>query len=114
MWFQIVLCFALAHSVPINIKCTRERDCIANFENCNFAAGHCERKLVIPFYWEEVFGTVQLACELAISNAGGIGGGESLLPTFQLFFYFRNRAAVALNSFIIFAGAITRFLINLK
>ncbi len=69
---------------------------------------------MVPFYWEEAFGTIQLAVELAVSNAGGIGGGESLLPTFTIFFQFRSRAAVALNSCIIFLGALTRFLINFR
>ena len=47
---------------------------------------------------------------ISLSNAAGIGGGATTLPVLLLILRFRQSEAVALANFIIFIGAVARFI----
>lgn len=49
----------------------------------------------------EFFGSVVLGIMIALSNAGGIGGGGIIVPIGIIFFYFKTKEAVALSNFCI-------------
>ena len=50
----------------------------------------------------------------ALSNAGGIGGGGLLLPILLLVMRFYTHQAIPISKLMIFAGAISSFIMNLR
>lgn len=62
----------------------------------------------------EFFGSVVLGIIVALSNAGGIGGGGFNVPIAIIFFQFNTKQAVALSNSCIFAASVTRFIFNYK
>ena len=71
-------------------------------------------KSVFPLEMIEYFGAFVLGILIALSNAGGVGGGGVVVPICIVFFGFSPKQSVALSNFCIFSAAITRFLMNIK
>ena len=72
----------------------------------------CVHKDVFPLEILEFFGSMILGIMVALSNAGGIGGGGIIVPIAIVFFRFRTKQAVALSNFCIFTASVVRFIIN--
>ncbi len=64
------------------------------------------------FDTQEAAGTLLTVLTLAVSNAGGIGGGEVLVPLSKILFGFNSQEVVPLCQFLICLGCVTRFLFN--
>ena len=92
--------------------CVANSDCSTPFETCDMAASKCVHKEVFPLELIEFFGSISLAILIALCNAGGIGGGEIIVPAGMIFFMFSTKQAVALSNFCIFAASLTRYVIN--
>ena len=69
---------------------------------------------MFPLELLEFIGSVVLGVMVALSNAGGIGGGGIIVPIAIIFFAFRTKQAVALSNFCIFIASLVRFAINYK
>ena len=69
---------------------------------------------MFPLEFLEFIGSVVLGVMVALSNAGGIGGGGIIVPIAIIFFAFRTKQAVALSNFCIFIASLVRFAINYK
>lgn len=65
----------------------------------------------MPF---EIFGLFLIFLGSALSNAGGIGGGGLLLPILLLVMRFYTHEAIPISKLMIFAGAISSFIMNLQ
>jgi hypothetical protein len=104
----------VVHCGPSGIDqvCATTDDCNAPYETCNTGSNKCEHKEVFPLELMEFFGSVSLGILIALCNAGGIGGGEIIVPAGMIFFVFSTKEAVALSNFCIFAASLTRFIIN--
>ena len=50
----------------------------------------------------------------ALSNAGGIGGGGLLIPLLILVFNFYTHEAIPISKLMIFAGAVTSFILGFR
>ena len=55
-----------------------------------------------------------LAVLIALASAGGIGGGEVIVPVVLIFFGFSLSKGVPLSQFCIFIGAATRFILQYR
>lgn len=60
----------------------------------------------------EFFGSIILGVMIALSNAGGIGGGGIIVPIMIVFFSFSTKESIALSGFCIFCASLMRFIIN--
>ena len=69
---------------------------------------------MFPLEFLEFIGSIVLGVMVALSNAGGIGGGGIIVPIAIIFFAFRTKQAVALSNFCIFIASLVRFAINYK
>lgn len=65
-------------------------------------------------YSSECIGLALFAFVMALCNIAGIGGGGVAVPLIMAFFKFDTKAAVALSSFTILMGSITRFIYNYR
>ena len=55
-----------------------------------------------------------MAISIALSNAAGVGGGALILPILIVLLSFTEPQAVALSNFLIFVGAVVRFIVGFK
>lgn len=80
----------IALSAPVeDIKsCTRDQPCKSKEFDCNLEILMCEHKPIFPIYLVGLIGIVVLLIFIALANAGGIGGGEIIVPTVKIFFSF--------------------------
>ena len=74
--------------------CKADVDCYEPYETCE--EGFCAHKGVFPIYSMEFLGIFVLSALIALASAGGIGGGEIVVPTIKLFFMFTQAASVPL------------------
>mmetsp|Transcript_20949 Transcript_20949/g.23314 ORF Transcript_20949/g.23314 Transcript_20949/m.23314 type:complete len:248 (-) Transcript_20949:876-1619(-) len=92
--------------------CIIDSDCTDTYEHCDLKDLECKHNDVFPLEILEFFGSVILGIMIALSNAGGIGGGGIIVPIGIVFFSFRTKQAVALSNFCIFTASVVRFIIN--
>ncbi len=59
-------------------------------------------------------GFVSIVIGSALSNAGGIGGGGLFIPILILVLEFYTHEAIPISKLMIFVGAVTAFILNLK
>lgn len=57
----------------------------------------------------ELFAIIVLPFLLGLANNGGIGGGGLIVPFCIAFFRFNTLDSMALSNFVIWAGAVVRF-----
>ena len=74
----------------------------------------CKHKSIFPIDNFEILGFFLIFLGSALSNAGGIGGGGLLLPILLLVFRFYTHEAIPISKLMIFAGAISSFIMNLR
>jgi len=60
----------------------------------------------------EIIGVVILGTLISLASAGGVGGGEVVVPTISIFFGFKLSQTPPLAQLSILAGAIGRFVLN--
>lgn len=91
LFILLILCFCLCDE---DDTCKADVDCYEPYEHCE--DGYCEHKGVFPIYTMEFIGIFVLSALIALASAGGIGGGEIVVPTIKLFFMFSQAASVPL------------------
>ena len=69
----------------------------------------CIHKNVFPANIEEIVGVILLPLLLGFANNGGVGGGGLIIPVCIAMFGFNTIQAIALSNFIIFVGALVRY-----
>lgn len=69
---------------------------------------------MFPLELIEYLGSLLLGFLIAMCNAGGIGGGEIIVPIILIFFSFATKQAIALSNCGIFAGSLARFILNYR
>src|SRR4051812_14253393 len=69
---------------------------------------------MFPITSQETIGFFAIIIASALSNAGGIGGGGLFLPILILLLDFYAREAIPISNLMIFVGALTAFIINLR
>ena len=74
----------------------------------------CRHKSLFPISPFEILGFFLIFIGSALSNAGGIGGGGLLLPILLLVLRFYTHEAIPISKLMIFAGAISSFIMNLR
>ena len=62
----------------------------------------------------EILGSCLVAIFIPLAIISGLGGGAIVIPMLMFFFKVKQREAIAISTFSIFAGSITRFLVNYK
>ena len=75
--------------------CKEDSDCSPPYMLCG-SDETCVHKDVFPLYGQEFGGMIVLSLMLALANAGGIGGGEMIVPVCKIFFRFSEHAGVAI------------------
>lgn len=78
------------------------------FEQC--ANNMCIHKNVFPANALEIGGVILLPLLLGFANNGGVGGGGLIIPVCIAMFGFNTIQSIALSNFVIFVGAIVRYL----
>ena len=106
----LLLQFSRAYHVSADNTCTTEVDCLSGWEYCKNSK--CVHKEVWPLLPLEYVGLVVVFFVLMFTNAGGIGGGGTLLPVAIVFFRFDLKRAIALSNSTICVSAIVRYLMN--
>lgn len=109
-----LICLAYCAPSEPNQSCESNSDCNAPFDTCSMDEKVCVRKAVFPLELIEYFGSLLLGVLIALCNAGGIGGGEIIVPIILIFFSFATKQAIALSNCCIFAGSLTRFIVNFR
>ncbi len=92
-------------------KCLSNKDCLE--ENyCHL--GKCHHKSIFPLDLNDLIGFFSILLGSAISNAGGIGGGGLYIPSLIIWLKFYTHEAIPISKLMVFVGAVTAFIINLK
>ena len=60
----------------------------------------------------EVGGTLVLTVLMAMAVMAGIGGGGVIVPLLMVFYHLETKEAIAVSSFTILTGSVTRFIIT--
>ena len=70
----------------------------------------------MPLNYKKFFGLISIVIVSALANAGGIGGGEIIVPVYIFLFDWTVGDSIPLSKATIFAGAFINYLmiINLK
>ena len=58
-------------------------------------------------YYKDIFSLLLILLTSGLTNIGGVGGGEILVPLFVFLFNFTIDNAIPLSKLTIFSGAIT-------
>ena len=91
------------------LACTRHKHCNIPHEICHSEREECSHVGLFPIEHAEGLGLLFTGITLAFSNAGGVGGGEVLVPLQKFMFEFNAKEAVPICQWIIFIGCFTRF-----
>jgi uncharacterized membrane protein YfcA len=112
-----------AFHVHADTACTQNEDCLENWEICRFdpetsdaitQSGICKHKSIFDSVnGLEIAGFVMTFLIIFFSNAGGLGGGGSMVPIILIFFRFDLKRSIALSNSTIFVSALIRYLVNL-
>lgn len=94
--------------------CSADSDCNPPYDTCDMEEKQCVHKGLFPMEVMEVVGSLILGLVIPFCNAGGIGGGEIIVPIMIVFFQFAPKQATPLSNFNIFLGSVARFIINFK
>ena len=70
----------------------------------------CIHKNVFPPTALEIGGVILLPLLLGFANNGGVGGGGLIIPVCIAMFGFNTIQSIALSNFVIFVGALVRYL----
>lgn len=109
----ILLLTSQAHAASgLDNDWVTDDDWTATYEFWSSSEKQCIHKDVFPLEALEFFGSMVLGVMIALSNAGGIGGGGIIVPIGIIFFQFRTKQAVALSNFCIFTASLTRYILN--
>jgi hypothetical protein len=115
----LIACFLAFSFIGAQVQgkttCDKDSQCATSqhrYDVCD--DGECKHKDIFPMYFLEFVGIFSIILIMALTNAGGIGGGSMTLPTYMIFFAFDSHQIVPLANFTNFIAAMTRFLINMK
>lgn len=84
-------------------QCFSDSDC-RSLNNCE--DGQCVHKTLWPLSFMEAFGLFLIIFVSALANAGGVGGGQIMLPILMVVFAFDTHMAIPLCQVIICGGAL--------
>ena len=68
----------------------------------------------MPIKWEVLIGFLSIFIAAGMSNASGLGGGLLFIPVLLLIMNFYPHEAIPISKIVIFAGALTSFIQNIK
>lgn len=90
--------------------------CFEPWEHCSKKEDEpqatCKHKDLWPLEPFEWFATIFISFWLAACNAGGIGGGSTLVPLIKILFRFSNVYAIGISNSMVTVTGVMRFIID--
>lgn len=94
-----------AGSCKVDLDCHKFNSCVDNT---------CTHKSFFPITIEEMSGLLLLCLSSLLANASGIGGGGLYVPILIMFNHFDFKDSIPISKIMIFSGALTSFIYNIK
>ena len=69
----------------------------------------CEHEGFLPLNYKKILGLISIVLVSALANAGGIGGGEIIVPVYIFLFDWTVGDSIPLSKATIFAGAFINY-----
>lgn len=93
-------------SVDYRAACITDETCVETYnESYHCVSNGCEHKPISLKRLAELLGVIAVILVSALSNAGGMGGGEMIVPILMYVFNFTITNAIPLSKVSIFSGA---------
>lgn len=107
------ICYILRpiSSTTFMASCKNDLDCSDLYNSKYFCISEkCQHEPIFPLDQKKLFGLIMIVLVSALANAGGIGGGEIIVPVYIFLFSQTVSDSIPLSKATIFAGAFINFL----
>ena len=104
----VIFFLAFVQSTNFSLDCETDLTCQEKFTEDYFCIEKlCKHRNLRLGYYKDIFSLLLILLTSGLTNVGGVGGGEILVPLFVFLFNFTIDNAIPLSKLTIFSGAIT-------